>query len=189
MSETLSKSSMRHEAMLHRDRIDPRTESAEDAARLFLDHLQPTPGDVIALYWPKGREFDTLPLLHELLSAGHVCALPVVERGAKVLKFARWAEDDPLEQGAFGLMQPVKPNWVDPDLIIVPLLAFDKRGHRLGYGQGYYDATLRHYRDMKPVVAVGYAYAQQAVLFALPTDPHDEKLDWIVTPQKAERFT
>lgn len=191
MTDQLLKSSIRAEAVLHRDRIDPRSEDAEDAAQNFIESVQPQPGQVIALYWPKGREFDSLPLLHELLQMGFTCGLPVIEKGSRLLKFAAYKDGDALEQGPFELTQPVvsgNTHWVDPDIFVVPFLAFDRHGHRLGYGMGYYDTTLKHYRDQKPVIAAGYGYGQQAVLFNLPYDDHDQKLDWIITPQKAQRF-
>lgn len=189
----VDKASIRHEALLHRDRIDPREESAEEACRLFFEALTPTPGAVIAAYWPKGREFDTIPLIHEALTRGYPCALPVMQGGdERVLKFARWAEDAPLTPGPFGIMQPVmdaQTELVDPDIIAVPCLAFDWRGYRLGYGKGFYDATLAYYRAAgRQMTAVGYAYGRQAVLFNLPIDKHDQRLDWIITPQKAVKI-
>lgn len=191
MSGLLTKQSLRHEAMLHRDRIDPMAEDAEQAARNFMDAIAPKPEQVIALYWPKGREFDTMPLLHILLEGGWVCALPVIQKGERLLRFAAFSANDAVEPGPFGLMQPADGEdtlWVEPDIFVIPMLAFDRHGHRLGYGKGYYDTTLHHYRRKKDVLAVGYAYAQQAVLFNLPSEDHDEKLDWIVTPQKALRY-
>jgi 5-formyltetrahydrofolate cyclo-ligase len=189
MSDILSKTSIRHEAILHRDRIDPRTENADDAAQLFIETIEPKPGQVVALYWPKLREFDTLPLIHELLKLGVVCCLPVMQSESRILKFARWAENDVLVPGPFDVMQPAGQDWIDPDIVVVPYLAFDRRGYRMGYGKGYYDATLSDLRARRDVIAVGYGYGQQAVLFNLPIDDHDEKMDWIITPQKVMRFT
>jgi 5-formyltetrahydrofolate cyclo-ligase len=191
LSDILSKDSIRHEALLHRDRIDSREESAEDACRNFFDFIQPKPDQSIALYWPKEREFDTMPLLYELMKLGCTCALPVIQKEERALRFARWQEGDRLVEGPFKVMQPVvddKTVWIDPDICVIPYLAFDRHGYRLGYGKGHYDATLKHYRTKKPVLAVGYGYGQQAVLFNLPVEPHDEKMDWIITPQKAMRF-
>lgn len=191
MSDILSKDSIRHEALLHRDRIDPHDESAEDACENFFNSIKPSPEQSVAVYWSKDREFDTMPLLHELLKRGFTCALPVIQKDERALKFARWQEGDKLAEGPFKVMQPVIDDntvWVDPDICVVPYLAFDRHGYRLGYGKGHYDATLKHYRLKKPVLAVGYGYGQQAVLFNLPIEPHDEKMDWIITPQKAMRF-
>lgn len=191
MPDTLSKDTIRHEALLHRDRIDPRDESAEDACENFLNSIKPTIAQRVALYWSKGREFDTMPLLHELLIRGFSCALPVIQKGDRALKFAPWQEGEALAEGPFGIPQPVvveNTQWVDPDIMVIPYLAFDRHGYRLGYGGGYYDATLAHYREKKPVLAVGYGYGQQAVLFNLPVESHDQKMDWIITPQKVMRF-
>lgn len=183
-----SKASLREHARLHRERIDPFSEDFENAITLFCNHLQPQPGQVVALYWPKGREFDTRGLMEQLLRDGVVCALPVVVPGSKVMVFRRWREGEELAPGAFDIMQPTGGDIVRPDIVVVPLLAFDRRGHRLGYGGGYYDATLADLRAGGPVVAVGFAYAQQAVLFNLPAEEHDIPLDWVITPAKAHRF-
>jgi 5-formyltetrahydrofolate cyclo-ligase len=191
MSDALSKKSIRREAMLHRDRIDPASENAEHAVENFIDSIKPEFNQSVALYWPKGREYDSLPLLHALLQAGHVCALPVAQGDSRVLKFVAFRDGDAMAPGAYGIMQPVideNSKMIDPDIIVVPFLAFDRHGNRIGYGGGYYDATLRHYRAIKPVIAVGLGYGQQAVLFNLPVEEHDEKLDWIITPIRAQRY-
>lgn len=191
MSDQLSKTTIRREALLHRDRIDPNSEDPEIAAHNFIEAVDPQPGQVIALYWPKGREFDTMPLLHELLQGGWICALPVIQKDQRLLRFAAYQDGDPMESGPFDITQPVvseKTRWVEPDIFVIPFLAFDRHGNRIGYGSGYYDATLQHYRARKPVVAVGYGYGQQAVLFNLPMEAHDEKLDWIVTPVRAQKY-
>ncbi len=189
MSDTLSKESIRREALLHRDRIDPASENSDHAVENFMDSIRPAAGQVISLYWPKGREFDSLPLLHGLLESGFTCALPVVQKGERILKFAAFRDGDPVTTGPYGITEPAKAEWVEPDIIVVPFLAFDRHGNRIGYGGGYYDATLRYYRHQKPVIAVGYGYGQQAVLFNLPVDLYDEKLDWIITPVRVQRFT
>ena len=185
------KAHIRSEAISVRDRIEPHANDADDAATNFLEAIAPKPGQSVALYWPKGREFDTLPLIHELLLAGITCALPVIQKDARLLKFAAYKDGDAMEEGPFKIIQPKTGDstlWVDPDIFVVPMLAFDRHGNRMGYGMGYYDETLKYYRAMKPVIAVGYAYGQQAVLFNLPAEAHDEKMDWIITPQKAQRF-
>ena len=185
------KEALRHEAIRHRDRIDPGSENYDSASALFFEHIHPAGGQVIGLYWAKGREFNPDAIMERLLQEGYRCALPVVRKGSKELGFALWKDGDPLAEGPFGLQQPVvseKTVWADPDIVAVPLLAFDRRGHRLGYGSGYYDVTLKTLRAKKKIVAVGLGYGQQAVLFNLPCEPHDEKLDWVITPQKAHCF-
>jgi len=184
-----SKETLRHEALRHRDRIDPGSEDMDEACALFFDSVKPQKGQVVAFYWAKGREFDCGAMAERLLAEGFTCCLPVVQKKKKILKFARWDESVKLEEGAYGVMQPApKQKWVKPNIIIVPLLAFDRHGYRLGYGGGYYDATLAALRKKKNVVAVGVGYSQQAVIFNLPREDHDQRMDWIITPQKVQRF-
>lgn len=176
----------RIEAKRHRERMDIRDEDPEIAAQNFLKTIKPADGSVIGAYWPKGREIDTSDLLHLLMEQGHKVALPVMEAKSKVLKFVRWHEDDALVKGEFDILQPAvnkNTEYVHPDIVVVPMLAFDRKGHRLGYGGGFYDATLAALRAEKPVLAVGYAYSKQAVLFNLPAEDHDQALDWVITPK------
>ena len=190
-TDTVSKDTLRHEARRFRDRIDPSADNFESASDLFFAHIVPKVGQSVALYWPKGREFDPRIITERLLKEGIVCALPVMQDKARDLKFAVWDEGVSLVPGPYDILQPIvddKTKWVDPDIVIVPLLAFDRRGYRLGYGGGYYDVTLRALRAKKSIIAVGVGYAEQAVLFALPVEAHDERLDWVITQQKAHRF-
>ncbi|PJB70425.1 MAG: 5-formyltetrahydrofolate cyclo-ligase [Alphaproteobacteria bacterium CG_4_9_14_3_um_filter_47_13] len=188
----LSKETLRQEAIRHRDRIHIfNNEDTDVVCELFFDSIKPQKEQIIALYWPRGKEFDPGYILERLLKEGFCCALPVIEKESRILRFVVWKENDPLEAGLFNILQPVlneKSEWVEPDIVIVPLLAFDRKGYRLGYGGGYYDATLRALRHKKEVVAVGVCYAQQAVIFNLPVEPHDERLDWVITPQQIHRF-
>ncbi|MCB9991832.1 MAG: 5-formyltetrahydrofolate cyclo-ligase [Rhodospirillales bacterium] len=183
---------MRHEAKLHRARIAAfNNEDPDEACALFFDAVKPQPEQIVSLYWPKDSEFDPGAILERLLKEGYACALPVIIPDERELKFALWAEDDPLESGPYDILQPANnenTKWVEPDIVIVPLLAFDRKGYRLGYGGGYYDTTLEVLRKKKDVLAVGVGYAQQAVIFNLPVEDHDQKLDWIITPQKARYF-
>ena len=185
------KDTLRQEARQRRAQVDPARESAQAAADLFFSHVNPSKNLSIAGYWPKGREFNPVPILERALLAGHICALPLVQKGSRVLRFARWDKDTVMEEGAHGIMQPAvneQTQWVEPDIILVPLLAFDKKGYRLGQGGGYYDATLADLRSRKDILAVGVAYAQQACLSDLPVEEHDEKLDWVITPKAAHFF-
>jgi len=181
----------RQEAKRHRERINAFAENLDAISEQFFEKINLEENHVVALYWAKGREFDPGGILEELLQNGIKCVLPVIQKDSKILLFARWDEDIKLEKGPFDVMQPVisdKTEWLDPDILIVPMLAFDRHGHRLGYGGGYYDATISKLREEKSVVTVGVAYAQQAVLFNLPVEDHDQKLDWIITTQDARYF-
>ena len=188
---TNPKEILRTEALRHRARFDPRSESSEAATDHFLLSVKPTPQQIIAAYWPLNGEFDTRPMLDDLLQRGFTCALPVMQKDSRVLKFALWNDKLPLKASQFGVMEPVMNNlieWTDPDIVIVPMLAFDRRGYRLGHGYGYYDATLTDLRSRKKILAVGVAYGQQACLFNLPVEPHDQKMDLIITPVGAQDF-
>ena len=187
----LSKEQIRQEAMKHRDRIDPAEEDPDEACEIFFESVTLDKSQTIALYWPIGREMDTLPLLDRLLKEGYNCALPMVKLDEKTLLFARYQDGDDLVKGPYDILQPAindKTELLEPDIFIVPLLAFDRHGYRLGYGGGYYDATLAALREKKDVLAVGWAYGLQAVLFNLPREDHDVPMDWIITPQKPYCF-
>jgi len=189
MSE--SKKTLRTEALRHRVMMDPRSEDPDEACDIFFDSIKPDKDRVVATYWPKDKEFDPYAILERLQKNGNVCGLPVVQKDTKELKFVRWSEDQPLEKGLYDVQQPViseNTEFIEPDIVIVPLLAFDRQGNRLGYGGGYYDATLKALRAKKDIVAVGVAYAQQACLFSLPVEEHDERLDWLITPKEAFCF-
>lgn len=182
---------IRHEAILHRNRIDPFSEDIDNVSDLFFEHIKPTKDKVISVYWPKGREFSPASIIEQLIRDEFKVCLPVVQDDSRQLKFALWNESIELQEGPYKVMQPVvdeKTQWCDPDILIVPLLAFDRRGFRLGYGGGYYDATIKELRDKKPIVAIGLGYGQQAVIFNLPTESHDQKLDWVLTPIEAKHF-
>ncbi|QQG35462.1 MAG: 5-formyltetrahydrofolate cyclo-ligase [Micavibrio aeruginosavorus] len=187
-----SKQTLREEAIRFRNSIDPFSEDVDLVVSEFFECLCPQAGQVVALYWPKGKEFDTGPLIEALLRNRVSCALPVMQKDSKELRFVRWDESIPLIAGPFGIMQPEINRdsvWVEPDIVVVPMLAFDRQGHRLGYGGGYYDATLAALRARKPVQAVAIGYSTQAVLFNLPSEPHDQKMDWVITPNRVQRHT
>ncbi|MBA4001244.1 5-formyltetrahydrofolate cyclo-ligase [Brevundimonas sp.] len=138
----------------------------------------------VALYGAQGSEMDTAPLARALMVHGLELALPVVVRRDAPLAFRRWRPGDPLELDQAGCPAPLDlAGDVTPDLIIVPLLAFDPSGGRLGQGGGYYDRTLEALRAVDrtpPIVAVGLAYATQE-MDNLPMDSHDQPLDGVLT--------
>lgn len=163
--------------------------SAEEALRARVLEAAPLPaGAVVAGYWPMRGEIDVLPLLGALSQRGQVTALPAVIGRKEPLVFRRWAPGEPLEEGLYGTRHPaVSAAVVRPVCLLVPLLAFDRKGIRLGYGGGFYDRTLAALRAVGPVVAVGVAYAGQEVE-SLPAEPHDERLDWVVTEKEIIRI-
>jgi 5-formyltetrahydrofolate cyclo-ligase len=156
--------------------------AGETAAALFPLALLP-PGAVVAGYWPFRSEIDPRPLMRRLARLGAVPALPVTPaKGSDApLSFRVWSPTSPLARSAFGVHEPdAGGDPVEPDLLLVPLLAFDDRGHRLGYGAGHYDKTLAQLKAIKPVIAIGLAFAAQRV-GRLPDEPHDEVLDGVLT--------
>jgi 5-formyltetrahydrofolate cyclo-ligase len=159
------------------------------AADIFLAHISVPPGACVAGYWPIGDELDPRPLMRHLAGAGMAIALPVVTARGGALTFRRWRPEDVLEPGVLGIHAPADTADVaEPRVVLVPLLAFDASGHRLGYGGGYYDRTLRAFRaGGRPVTAVGFAYAGQEQP-ALPYTAADQRLDWIVTEREARTF-
>lgn len=145
------------------------------------------PGAALSGFWPMGDEIDVRAVLLHFRERGHVCALPVTGLRGTALQFRRWTPDTVMVEAVFGTREPpASASPVDPDLLIVPLLAFDRAGMRLGYGAGYYDRTLAGLRARKPVIAVGVAYAAQEVP-EVPHDASDEPLDWIITESGAIR--
>lgn len=189
---TLTKQDMREQAKACRARIRPDMDDAEQACRYFFEEIPLKKESVVSLYWPKKDEFSTQLILEALLAQGITCCLPIVQSHERALKFAQWKKNDPLVLSSFQVHEPAVTDqtlWLEPDIVIVPLLAFDRRGHRLGYGAGHYDATLANLRKKKDILSVGIAFAEQAVLFPLPAEEHDIPLDLVITPQKVYKFT
>ena len=145
-------------------------------------------GDVVSAYWPLRDELDIRKLLADLHNEGMICALPVVAAKASPLVFRRWRPGDELVSAGFGLAEPSSSaSRVEPRILLVPLLAVDVAGNRLGYGAGFYDRTLAELRVRGPVTAVGVAFEAQRVA-AVPVDGYDQPLDWLVTEQSFTRF-
>lgn len=153
-------------------------DAAEAVARVFPIERPPR---VVAGTWPLKGELDPRPLMHRLEARGAVLALPRTGRRGEPLVFHRWTNDTPMVAGRFGLTEPAAESpVVVPELVLVPLLAFDRAGGRLGYGAGFYDRTLRALRAAGAVRAIGIAYAAQEV-DQVPMGQTDERLDAIVT--------
>lgn len=154
----------------------------------FLDGINIAPGAIVAGYVPIGAELDITPLMVTLAARGHPLALPVVIRDQPVLTFRAWTEGDPLEGGSRGTRHPLaSAPVVTPQVLLVPFLAVDDAGIRLGYGKGYYDLTIRALRASGPLLAVGVGYAAQRVE-RLPRDPWDEPLDALVCDDGVRHF-
>ncbi len=136
-------------------------------------------GVPLAGYMPIRTEISPLAAMEEAAAHGPVC-VPVIEGAGRPLRFARWEPGCAMVSGAFGAQVPATLDWIEPEILIVPLVAFDRHGGRLGYGGGFYDRTLEQLRARRATLAIGFAYAAQAAP-ALPLEPTDQPLDMIVT--------
>ena len=182
MSIDRSKNALRAAALARRSGLSEAERHAA-AQRLAAhgDVFDIRPGLVVAGYLPMRNEADPLPLLQRLAARGARLALPEVVARDRPLLFRCWHPGDPLLDGLFGTRHPAAdaPELV-PDIVLVPLAAFDRRGHRIGYGGGYYDRTLQALRAARPVTAAGVAFALQEVE-TIPASTHDALLDLILT--------
>lgn len=138
-------------------------------------------GVPLAGYMAMRTEIDPTPAMEEAAAHGPV-GVPVIIGAGKALKFRNWEPDSTLVKGEFGAMIPETGDWMTPQILIVPLVAFDRKGGRLGYGGGFYDRTLEGLRAAQPTMAIGFAYAAQEDE-NLPLEPTDQPLDLIVTEQ------
>lgn len=158
-----------------------------DAANLIAANapeiLLKTPAKVIASYLPIGSEIDPSILAQKLTCDGKTLCLPRLDQDAEKLEFFAWNFGDPIEEGPFSLIQPSGlSKQVHPTLLLVPLLAFDRRGARLGYGKGYYDRAIGKLQTRIFLCGVGFANQEVPTV---PTEQHDRKLDWVVTDKEA----
>jgi len=154
----------------------------------FLTGVTIPPQSVVAGYWPVKSELDVMPLLLELIKRGHRCCLPQVTDFKRPLAFREWHEGAKMTDGRFGIRQP-DPETCDPVLpgvILVPLLGFDGRGQRLGYGSGFYDRTFDSLKGHK-YLRIGVAYDIQR-LEEVPIGPYDVPMNMIITEKTIYHF-
>lgn len=155
------------------------------AAEILADYLAGQAGRVLAGYMPMRTEID--PLSAMAAHQGPI-GVPVIMGTAMPLRFREWSTGAKMVVGAFKALIPEEGAWVEPTVLIVPLLAYDARGYRLGYGGGFYDRTLEGLRARGPVLAVGFAYSAQEVT-EVPIDATDQRLDAMVTEKGVTLFT
>jgi 5-formyltetrahydrofolate cyclo-ligase len=189
MTATLSKADLRSAALTKRDALsdEQRAVAAQAMAKRGLPFAI-EPGMVVSGYSPIRSEIDPAPLMRNLAERGAKLALPAVMARGKSLAFRAWSPDDRLMMGPLGILEP-SPAAAElvPDIMLVPLAAFDRAGHRIGYGAGHYDFTLAHLRKAKVITAVGTAFAVQEIK-AVPALPHDVALDYVLTEKKVFDF-
>ena len=180
------KAELRAAAQALRDALpaEERKAAAEAiAARAFP--LALAPGVIVSGFMPLKSEINPLPLLQKLAEAGARLALPAIAGRGRPLTMRAWQFGAPLTRGQWGIREPTAdaPE-AEPDILLVPLLAFDRAGFRIGYGAGYYDMTIRRLRGLKAVTAVGIAFAAQEVP-KIPATERDERLDLVLTEREA----
>jgi 5-formyltetrahydrofolate cyclo-ligase len=183
-----AKAALRQQAIAHRDALPPR--ERQQAAEIIAAREFPraVAGMIVSGFMPLKSEISPLPLMHKVAAAGARLALPVVAGRGNSLVMRAYAFGDELVAGQWGIRQPKsEAPEVAPDILIVPLLAFDRSGHRLGYGAGYYDMTINSLRSRKPVTAIGIAFATQQI-DAVPITARDARLDLVLTEREVIDF-
>jgi 5-formyltetrahydrofolate cyclo-ligase len=189
MSSAPSKADLRTAALAKRDGLsdERRAAAAEALAKRGLP-IDLKPGAIVAGYSPIRSEIDPTPLMRALAALGARLALPAVMMRGKSLAFRAWSPSDRLTLGPLGILEP-SPAAAElvPDILLVPLAAFDRAGHRIGYGAGHYDFTLAHLRKAKAIIAIGIAFAVQEIK-NVPMQPHDVALDYVLTEKHAFDF-
>lgn len=177
--------SLREKAPLSMDETEQLTRNFFDSGLVANKSII---GGLIGGYWPIRKEADPRLIMKQLEKIGFSIALPEVVAESNLLKFRFWKHFYPLQPGFFRTWQPWKEQaLVEPDTFLVPLVAFDLHGYRLGFGSGYYDKTLSVFRAKKKIVAIGLAREFQKVEL-IPRSPNDQRLDYIITENNVEHF-
>jgi 5-formyltetrahydrofolate cyclo-ligase len=177
-----TKQQLRAAALAKRDGLsDARRAAAAEAVAARGLPFALAAGAIVSGYAPIRNEIDPAPLMKKLAAQGARLALPTVNARGRSLIFRVWSPGDRLTLGALGIPEP-SPAAAEivPDIMLVPLAAFDRQGHRIGYGAGHYDHTFAHLRKTKAVVGVGLAFAVQEIE-AVPALSHDVALDYVLT--------
>lgn len=181
---TRLKKAMRRAALARRAAAFPRlgTTAGWQLSRHGIAFADPVPGGFVSSFLAIGEEIDTMPLMRRLWREEQSICLPVMVGKDQSLTFRMWREGEPLDEVKWGIREP-RPGALEapPDTMLVPLLAFDARGHRLGYGGGYYDRTIAALRAEYKVITIGLAYDELEV-DAVPHSDYDQRLDWVLTP-------
>jgi 5-formyltetrahydrofolate cyclo-ligase len=181
-SAQTDKAQLRSEALARRDAMP----AAERAAAVETVTQRPFPvaikqGVIVSAYSPMKSEFNPVPLMRKLSESGATLALPVTPKRGNPLIMRAWAFGDEMASGVWGIREPKSESpEVFPDIMLVPLAAFDRSGHRIGYGAGYYDMTIARIRAMKPVITIGLAFAAQEIP-RVPATAFDARLDLVLT--------
>jgi 5-formyltetrahydrofolate cyclo-ligase len=183
------KAQLRAQALALRDALPAAVRAAAAAAiagRAFP--LAIKPGMIVAGFSPMKTEINPVPLMRKLADLGAQLALPAIDGRGKPLIMRAWKFGDPFKAGQWGIREPVpEAPQVDPDILIVPLACFDRAGHRIGYGAGYYDMTINALRAKKKIVAIGIGFAAQEIP-QVPATERDARLDLVLTEREVIDF-
>jgi len=184
-----SKEQLRAQALAKRDALPVAERQA--AAETIAAHAFPVmvrPGMIVSGFMPLKSETNPLPLMRRLADAGAQLALPAIAGRGKPLIMRAYAFGDEFARGQWGIREPrPESRELHPDIVIVPLAAFDRHGHRIGYGAGYYDMTINALRARKPTVAIGIAFAAQEIS-RVPATERDARLDLVLTEREVIDF-
>lgn len=161
-------------------------DEAANAWLLGFVAMHPTAG-VISGYMPMRTEIAPIAAMTVMHGQGRRVCVPVVTGNAQPLEFREWTPDGEMVEGAFGAMIPVGTQVLEPEVVITPLLTWDRQGYRLGYGGGFYDRTFELLRSKRPTIGVGFAYAAQEVP-GVPHESTDQRLDALVTEKEIHFF-
>ena len=179
---------LRANALAKRDLLPPQERQA-GAEKLAARALPvDVSAKIVSGFMPMKTEISPLPLLRRLADAGAQLALPAIDARGKPLIMRAWKIGDELKAGQWGIREPLpQAEQVDPDILLVPLAAFDRAGHRIGYGAGYFDLTIHAVRAKKKVVAIGISFGAQEIS-RVPATERDERLDFIMTERETIAF-
>ena len=182
------KAELRGEALTRRDALPPEQRAAAAEAIAARPFPVDVAGKIVSGFMPLKSELNPVPLMRRLAEAGARLALPAIVGRGHPLAMRAYSFGDALDRGQWGIREP-KPEAAEvaPDILLVPLAAFDRAGHRIGYGAGYYDMTIAALRAKKPLAAVGLAFAAQEIA-EVPASPRDERLDLMLTEREIIDF-
>ena len=136
-------------------------------------------GKIVGGYYPYNYEIDILQILEKFEKKKFIITLPKIKKNSQ-MNFYQWSINDPLAINKFGIPEPISKMVKHPDVLLVPLVAFDKNFNRIGYGGGFYDRYIKKIKKKKQVVTIGFAYSFQKVK-KIPTNKYDIRLDFIIT--------
>ena len=165
-----------------------RKQKSSKSLKVNFDHLlkflkkNKNIGKVIGGYYPYNYEIDAIEILINLEKQNYQISLPKIKKNSQ-MDFFYWSSQDPLQINKYGIPEPTSNKMVTPNILLVPLVAFDKNYNRIGYGGGFYDRYIKKIKKIKKIITIGLAYSFQRIN-QIPADKYDEKLDFIVTNKK-----